>query len=58
MRALGIACKRFFRDVCYGIDAAHAIRHGLKPAPQPGRVVRVASPLPFRQRGRDFRDGA
>ncbi|MFJ9583537.1 MULTISPECIES: hypothetical protein [Streptomyces] len=37
MRALGIACKRFFRDVCYGIDAANAIRHGLKPAPRPGR---------------------
>ncbi|MGW0824820.1 hypothetical protein [Streptomyces sp. NPDC002845] len=37
MRALGIACKRFFRDVFYGIDAAHAIRHGLKPALRPAR---------------------
>lgn len=37
MRALGITFKRFFRDVCYGIDAANAIRHGLRPAAQPGR---------------------
>jgi hypothetical protein len=35
MRALGIACKHFFRDVFYGINAAHAIRHGLEPAPRP-----------------------
>ncbi|MDT0572607.1 hypothetical protein RM704_34965 [Streptomyces sp. DSM 3412] len=35
MYALGIAFKRFFRDVFYGVDTAHAIRHGLRPAPPP-----------------------
>lgn len=37
MRALGTTCRRFFRDVCYGIDAAHTIRRGRRPAPQPAR---------------------
>ncbi|SFA74123.1 hypothetical protein SAMN05216266_101163 [Amycolatopsis marina] len=25
--------RRFLGDIAYGIDAAHAVRHGLRPVP-------------------------
>ncbi|WP_267132789.1 hypothetical protein [Streptomyces durbertensis] len=35
MRDFFRLCIRALREFCYGIDSAHAIRHGLTPAPRP-----------------------
>ncbi|MFJ5262416.1 hypothetical protein ACIQAC_18310 [Streptomyces sp. NPDC088387] len=37
MRTMTLACRRFLRDVYYGVDTGHAIRLGRRPAPQPAR---------------------
>ncbi|MEU6131151.1 hypothetical protein ABZ805_18425 [Saccharopolyspora sp. NPDC047091] len=39
MRALLLACWNIARDVAYGVDAGHAIKHGATPAPQPAPLV-------------------
>lgn len=38
MRVFFSTCIRVLRDVCYGIDAGHAIRHGITPAVRSGTV--------------------
>lgn len=41
MRTFFSTCTRVLRDVCYGIDAGHAIRHGVAPAPRPSGTAGV-----------------
>lgn len=50
MRGFLPACTYFIREVLYGINAGHAIKHGIQPPPPPAQRHRTATPKPARTR--------
>lgn len=42
LQLLWRTAKNAVLDVCYGVDTAHAIRHGVAPRPLPARMVRAS----------------